>query len=288
MPAIVASRQSKLWPPQWKSDKYSPDYCCCCCCCCCCCYCCCVVDADGVVLMTMMIMLTLIYLFIYLFICSSTHVRYNQTRVRAGQQGTCTDSYPKITENPTQYKSCWCYCCCCWWWYGEDDNNDDDEMMLLHVDTMCEVEFAMKKKNWVRSLTVTWYQRRSRTGWPWPWRVKDWLTLTFTGQGLANIDLDGSRTGWPRPWRVKDWLTMTLTGQGLANIDLHMSRTGWPRPWQVKDWLTSTFTRSLTNVKRRGDERLKFRSVANAIRAGIVVDRYITLRSSRCAQVETV
>ena len=25
MPAIVASRQSKLWLPQWKSDKYSPD-----------------------------------------------------------------------------------------------------------------------------------------------------------------------------------------------------------------------------------------------------------------------
>ena len=24
MSAIVASRQSKLWPPQWKSDKYSP------------------------------------------------------------------------------------------------------------------------------------------------------------------------------------------------------------------------------------------------------------------------
>ena len=31
---------------------------------------------------------------------------YNQTRVRAGQQGaTCTDSYPKLSENPTQYKS---------------------------------------------------------------------------------------------------------------------------------------------------------------------------------------
>jgi len=30
MPAIVASRQSKLWPPQWKSDKYSPDHIICC------------------------------------------------------------------------------------------------------------------------------------------------------------------------------------------------------------------------------------------------------------------
>jgi len=50
-------------------------------------------------------------------------------------------------------------------------------------------------------------------------------------------------------------------------------------PEQVKDWLTSTFTRSLTNVRRR-DERLRFRSVANAIRAGIVVDRYFTFFSS--------
>ena len=32
--------------------------------------------------------LFIIYLFICLFICSSTHITYNQTRVRAGQQGT--------------------------------------------------------------------------------------------------------------------------------------------------------------------------------------------------------
>jgi len=41
----------------------------------------------------------------------------------------------------------------------------------------------------------------------------------------------------------------------------------------VRDWLTMTFTRSLTNLRLRQD-RLRFRSVANAIRAGIVVDRY--------------
>jgi len=40
----------------------------------------------------------------------------------------------------------------------------------------------------------------------------------------------------------------------------------------VRDWLTMTFTRSLTNLRLRQD-RLRFRSVANAIRAGIVVDR---------------
>jgi len=63
------------------------------------------------------------------------------------------------------------------------------------------------------------------------------------------------------PEQVKDWLTSTFMRSSTKVSE------------QVKDWLTSTFTRSLTNVRRRGDERLKFRSVANAIRAGIVVDR---------------
>jgi len=43
----------------------------------------------------------------------------------------------------------------------------------------------------------------------------------------------------------------------------------------VRDWLTMTFTRSLTSLRLRQD-RLRFRSVANAIRAGIVVDRSLT------------
>ena len=41
-------------------------------------------------------------LFIYLFICSST---IRQGLEQDSKAQTCTDSYPKITENPTQYKS---------------------------------------------------------------------------------------------------------------------------------------------------------------------------------------
>lgn len=45
-------------------------------------------------------------------------------------------------------------------------------------------------------------------------------------------------------------------------------------PHEVREWLTTTFTRASAKTKRRrGEERLKFRSVANAIRAGIVVDK---------------
>ena len=49
-------------------------------------------------------------------------------------------------------------------------------------------------------------------------------------------------------------------------------------PREVRDWLTVTFTRTAAAnaPKRLADEKqLKFRSVAHAIRAGIVVDRLV-------------
>lgn len=44
-------------------------------------------------------------------------------------------------------------------------------------------------------------------------------------------------------------------------------------PSEVRDWLALTFTRSMSNMKRRGEDKPRFRSVAHAIRAGIMVDR---------------
>ncbi|KAL3854482.1 hypothetical protein ACJMK2_013748, partial [Sinanodonta woodiana] len=49
-------------------------------------------------------------------------------------------------------------------------------------------------------------------------------------------------------------------------------------PTEVRDWLALTFTRSMSNIKRRGDDKPRFRSVANAIRAGIMVDRYTDIQ----------
>ena len=52
-------------------------------------------------------------------------------------------------------------------------------------------------------------------------------------------------------------------------------------PWpivvllQVRDWLALTFTRSMSNMKRRRNQKPKFRSVAQAIRAGIMVDKLV-------------
>ena len=46
-------------------------------------------------------------------------------------------------------------------------------------------------------------------------------------------------------------------------------------PNEVRDWLAMTFTRSMSTIKRRPSDKPKFKSVAQAIRAGIMVDRYV-------------
>jgi calcium/calmodulin-dependent 3',5'-cyclic nucleotide phosphodiesterase len=48
-------------------------------------------------------------------------------------------------------------------------------------------------------------------------------------------------------------------------------------PNEVREWLASTFTRSNNAQKRRPEDKPKFRSVANAIRAGIMVDRLLSI-----------
>ncbi|GFR33921.1 hypothetical protein TNCT_136981 [Trichonephila clavata] len=43
-------------------------------------------------------------------------------------------------------------------------------------------------------------------------------------------------------------------------------------PPEVREWLASTFTRQMSTTRRRSEDKLRFRSVAHAIRAGIMVD----------------
>ncbi|CAG0892045.1 unnamed protein product [Cyprideis torosa] len=52
-------------------------------------------------------------------------------------------------------------------------------------------------------------------------------------------------------------------------------------PPEVRAWLTSTFTRQAQISKRRPEDKPRFRSVANAIRAGIFVDRICRRPSSQ-------
>ncbi|XP_076316615.1 dual specificity calcium/calmodulin-dependent 3',5'-cyclic nucleotide phosphodiesterase 1A-like isoform X1 [Tachypleus tridentatus] len=56
-------------------------------------------------------------------------------------------------------------------------------------------------------------------------------------------------------------------------------------PNEVREWLASTFTRQAAAQRVRSDDKPRFRSVANAIRAGIMVDRiYRRLSSSSLMQ----
>lgn len=48
-------------------------------------------------------------------------------------------------------------------------------------------------------------------------------------------------------------------------------------PNEVRDWLAMTFTRSMSTIKRRPSDKPKFKSVAQAIRAGIMVDRFVSI-----------
>lgn len=51
-------------------------------------------------------------------------------------------------------------------------------------------------------------------------------------------------------------------------------------PNEVRNWLSMTFTRSVSNMKRKMEDKPKFKSVAQAIRAGIMVDRMLRRMSS--------
>ncbi|XP_076312993.1 putative 3',5'-cyclic phosphodiesterase pde-1 isoform X3 [Tachypleus tridentatus] len=57
-------------------------------------------------------------------------------------------------------------------------------------------------------------------------------------------------------------------------------------PNEVRDWLASTFTRQAAAQRRRSEDKPRFRSVANAIRAGIMVDKiYRRMSSSAMMQI---
>lgn len=44
-------------------------------------------------------------------------------------------------------------------------------------------------------------------------------------------------------------------------------------PLEVRDWLASTFTRKMGMMKKKSEEKPKFRSIVHAVQAGIFVER---------------
>ncbi|XP_074602242.1 phosphodiesterase 1c isoform X4 [Brevipalpus obovatus] len=72
---------------------------------------------------------------------------------------------------------------------------------------------------------------------------------------------------------VLDTVTMDETRKLLDDEDDLSEVQPDAVPTEVREWLASTFTRNNAAQKRRSEEKPKFRSVANAIRAGIMVDK---------------
>lgn len=57
-------------------------------------------------------------------------------------------------------------------------------------------------------------------------------------------------------------------------------------PNEVREWLASTFTRQAATQRKRSEDKPRFRSVANAIRAGIMVEKiYRRMSSSTLLQI---
>nr|XP_034303440.1 calcium/calmodulin-dependent 3',5'-cyclic nucleotide phosphodiesterase 1A isoform X26 [Crassostrea gigas] len=94
--------------------------------------------------------------------------------------------------------------------------------------------------------------------------------LEYAASVLESVYVDETST-------VKDTTKKRLTDEDDELSEVEPDAV----PTEVRDWLALTFTRSMNNVRRRGQEKPKFRSVAHAIRAGIMVDRiYRRLSSS--------
>ncbi|XP_036364190.1 calcium/calmodulin-dependent 3',5'-cyclic nucleotide phosphodiesterase 1A isoform X1 [Octopus sinensis] len=78
--------------------------------------------------------------------------------------------------------------------------------------------------------------------------------------------LSTKKTSWKHP--------VPVNNRRLCDEDDELSEVEPDAvPTEVRDWLALTFTRSMNNIKRKGEEKPRFRSVANVIRAGIMVDR---------------
>uniref|UniRef100_A0A5F8GSW2 Phosphodiesterase n=1 Tax=Monodelphis domestica TaxID=13616 RepID=A0A5F8GSW2_MONDO len=58
--------------------------------------------------------------------------------------------------------------------------------------------------------------------------------------------------------------------------DIHIDSV----PAEVRDWLASTFTRKMGMIKRKPEEKPRFRSIVHAVQAGIFVDRMYRRTSS--------
>ncbi|XP_054282216.1 dual specificity calcium/calmodulin-dependent 3',5'-cyclic nucleotide phosphodiesterase 1-like isoform X3 [Macrosteles quadrilineatus] len=105
----------------------------------------------------------------------------------------------------------------------------------------------------------------------------DSKAATDRSEGETTINITQRKLKTP-VWAVRSSVRKKEQGEEssrrLADEDDELSEVQPDAvPAEVREWLTSTFTRQLAPTRCRKEEKPKFRSVAQAIRAGIFVDR---------------
>ncbi|CAL1526602.1 unnamed protein product [Lymnaea stagnalis] len=102
--------------------------------------------------------------------------------------------------------------------------------------------------------------------------------LEYAANVLETVYIDETRN---REVSLSSTSALGATARRLCEEDDELSEVEPDAvPSEVRDWLALTFTRSMSNMKRRGEDKPRFRSVAHAIRAGIMVDRIYRRMSS--------
>ncbi|XP_035828763.1 calcium/calmodulin-dependent 3',5'-cyclic nucleotide phosphodiesterase 1A [Aplysia californica] len=102
--------------------------------------------------------------------------------------------------------------------------------------------------------------------------------LEYAANVLETVYIDETRAKEPSSSSSS---TLSHTARRLCEEDDELSEVEPDAvPSEVRDWLALTFTRSMSNMKRKGEDKPRFRSVAHAIRAGIMVDRIYRRMSS--------
>ena len=113
---------------------------------------------------------------------------------------------------------------------------------------------------------TSWCEKKIWCGIWTTWRVFSKLSIRMRPGSFLFLSRDG--WDWKRSFRFRRLMEEDDDG-ALSEIEPDSV------PNEVRDWLAMTFTRSMSTIKRRESNKPKFKSVAQAIRAGIMVDRYV-------------
>lgn len=100
------------------------------------------------------------------------------------------------------------------------------------------------------------------------------LQTTFAPIKWSFVSCSYVHTSFASVYNILSWLLLIFCRRLLDTEDELSDIQSDSVPLEVRDWLASTFTREMGIVKRRPEEKPKFRSIVHAVQAGIFVERW--------------